>query len=302
MRHYQHHIGDFDKATRHLTRVERSIYRDMIELYYDKEGQLPLDVAVICRKVIARTNEEATAVQQVLNEFFNETPTGWYHQRCEEEIEVYHSNTGQKSIAGRASAAARALKKQQALNGCSTDVATGVEIPLNGNPTNRKPKTVNLEPNINPLSDKPDKLGPIDDVFDYWQRAMKSPRSKLDAKRKGSIKKSLALGYTVEQLKTAIKGCRMTPHNMGQNERGTVFNGIDLIFKCADNIDRFISTATNGVQNGQTGKSGNGDTNRPTSAAGRVRENVARERAQFAAVAAGSNAVGVVIDGEFVRA
>ena len=30
MNYYPHHIGDFDYATRHLTRVERSIYRVLI--------------------------------------------------------------------------------------------------------------------------------------------------------------------------------------------------------------------------------------------------------------------------------
>lgn len=90
MKYYQHHIGDFDKNTRHLSRIERSIYRDLIELYYDTERPLTLDRAVLCRKILARSNEEATAVEQTLNEFFTETPTGWYHGRCESEIERYH--------------------------------------------------------------------------------------------------------------------------------------------------------------------------------------------------------------------
>ena len=54
MKHYPHHIGDFDKATRHLTRIERSVYRDLIDLYYDTEQRLTLDVAALCRRIIAR--------------------------------------------------------------------------------------------------------------------------------------------------------------------------------------------------------------------------------------------------------
>lgn len=126
MKHYPHHIGDFDKATRHLTRIERSVYRDLIDLYYDTEQRLTLDVSALCRRIIARSNEEATAVQQVLNEFFTETPTGWYHDRCEAEISAYHANTSQKAMAGKASAAAKRLKKLQALN----ETATAVEQPL----------------------------------------------------------------------------------------------------------------------------------------------------------------------------
>jgi len=142
MKYYLHHIGDFDRATRHLSRIERSVYSDLIDLYYDTEQQLPLDVSLICRKILARTNEESTAVEQTLNEFFTKTPTGWYHERCETVIDEYKANTSQKALAGRASAAKKALKRQQALNGDST----GVERAYNGTSTNQEPKTINQEP------------------------------------------------------------------------------------------------------------------------------------------------------------
>lgn len=134
MNYYSHHIGDFDKATRHLSRIERSIYRDLIELYYDTEEQLPLDINWLCRRIIARSNEESTAVEQVLNEFFIKTPNGWYHDRCEEELDAFRLSNTQKSIAGKASAAKRTLKRQQALNG----ISTGVERALNERTTARQ--------------------------------------------------------------------------------------------------------------------------------------------------------------------
>lgn len=145
MNYYKHHIGDFDRATRHLTRVERSIYRDLLDVYYDTEQALTLDMQALCRRVIARTDEEATAVEQVLNEFFTKTPSGWYHDRCEEEIDAFKSSNSQKSAAGKASAAKREAKRQQALNGISTDV----EQTLNGTPTNHKPLTINHKPLTN---------------------------------------------------------------------------------------------------------------------------------------------------------
>ena len=140
MKHYPHHIGDFDKATRHLTRIERSVYRDMIDLYYDTEQRLTLDFDSLCRKIIARSNEESTAVQQVLNEFFTETATGWYHDRCEEEIEAYKANTSQKAMAGKASAEAKRVKKLHALNEASTHVEhtlNSVATDVNGASTNQ---------------------------------------------------------------------------------------------------------------------------------------------------------------------
>ena len=115
------------------------MYRDLLDIYYDTEKPLTLDIPALCRKIIARTNEEATAVEQTLNEFFIKTPAGWYHDRCEEELDVYRKSSSQKSIAGKASAAARAEKRQQALNGNPT----AVEQPSNGTPTNQEPITNN---------------------------------------------------------------------------------------------------------------------------------------------------------------
>ncbi|WP_017817091.1 YdaU family protein [Acinetobacter baumannii] len=37
MNYYQHHIGDFNNATRHLSLIERAIYRDLLDMYYDTE-------------------------------------------------------------------------------------------------------------------------------------------------------------------------------------------------------------------------------------------------------------------------
>jgi len=142
MYYYQHNIGDFDKATRHLTRIERSIYRDLIELYYDTEMQLNADIKHLCRKILANSNEEVTAVEQVLNEFFTLTPNGWYHDRCEEEIERFKSFNSQRSLAGKKSAAARQEKRQRALNGCSTSE----QREANDAATNQKPETRNQEP------------------------------------------------------------------------------------------------------------------------------------------------------------
>jgi uncharacterized protein YdaU (DUF1376 family) len=150
MKHYPHHIGDFDRATRHLTRIERSVYRDLIDLYYDTEERLTLDLAALCRRIVARSNEESTAVEQTLNEFFTKTPTGWYHERCEEEIAAYRANSSQRAQAGKASAEAKRLKKLQAMNGNSTPVEQPlptVATSCNGEATNQSTnQPINQEP------------------------------------------------------------------------------------------------------------------------------------------------------------
>lgn len=83
----------------------------------------------------------------------------------------------------------------------------------------------------------------VREVFAYWQAIMNSPRSALDAKRTRLIAAALKLGYSVADLKRAIDGCRVSPFHMGQNEKGTKFNGLDLIMRNAEKIDQFIAFA-----------------------------------------------------------
>ena len=139
MHFYPHNIADFNNATRHLTRVERSLYRDLIDMYYDTEQPLSaVDFDRLARKVIAISEEERVALRFVLGEFFeidNDYRTGepvYRQERCDIEIEKYRANNSAKARAGKASAEARRKKKQsmnernstrvkQQLNACDTD-------------------------------------------------------------------------------------------------------------------------------------------------------------------------------------
>lgn len=78
------------------------------------------------------------------------------------------------------------------------------------------------------------------EIFEYWKSVMKHPRAKLDLPRKRKIQSALNLEYSVEQLKVAIDGCANTPFNMGQNEQKKRYDGIQLIFRDAEHIERFI--------------------------------------------------------------
>lgn len=86
------------------------------------------------------------------------------------------------------------------------------------------------------------------EIFAYWQKRMNSPTSKLDDKRRKTIKKALAMKYSPADLCRAIRGCSLTPHNMGDspstNPTGQKYNGIELIFRNADQIDRFIANSS----------------------------------------------------------
>jgi hypothetical protein len=111
------------------------------------------------------------------------------------------------------------------------------------------PPTPTYNPNPNPKPKKKKNTVVFNDlevgkVFTYWQETMNHPRARLDGKREKKIKDLLKIGYTVEDLKTAIDGCKASPFHQGQNDRKTVFDDIELICRDASHVDRFIKTAS----------------------------------------------------------
>lgn len=91
MHYFKHHIGDFRAGTSNMTRQERWIYRDMLDVYYDKEKPLPIEIQDISDEIGA-TEEEAKTVAKILRLKFNQTETGWVHERCEIELASYRAN------------------------------------------------------------------------------------------------------------------------------------------------------------------------------------------------------------------
>jgi len=89
--YYQHNIKQFNNATRHCTRVERSLYRDAIELYYHDEQPFTTDLGVLSRRLMANTDEEKTALKYVLSEFFYRDGDVYRQDRCDEEITKYYN-------------------------------------------------------------------------------------------------------------------------------------------------------------------------------------------------------------------
>ena len=91
MHYYSFNISDFNNSTRHLTRLERSIYRDLIDMYYDTEQPISNDINLVSRKIIANSEQEIEAISQILSEFFTSTDNGFTKKRIDREIAIYHS-------------------------------------------------------------------------------------------------------------------------------------------------------------------------------------------------------------------
>lgn len=113
MNYYQHHIGDFNNATRHLSLIERAIYRDLLDMYYDTEKAIDAtSIDRLARRLQCTTEEQKEALKYVLDEFFILEEGVYRNNRCEREIAEYHGKKKQASEAGKASAAKRAAKRK----------------------------------------------------------------------------------------------------------------------------------------------------------------------------------------------
>jgi hypothetical protein len=122
---------------------------------------------------------------------------------------------------------------------CSTLQAADYETPqlCSYIANNNTEETMNI---IDPAILPPNLDSTIEIIFNHWKIVMNHRKAKIDNKRKTLIKNALSLGYNTEQLCNAISGCSITPHNMGDNKQGQRYDGLHIILRDADQIDRFI--------------------------------------------------------------
>lgn len=101
MNYYEHHIGDYDADTAHLTWAEDMAYTRLLRLYYRKERPIPCDVAEACRLVRASSREQREAVASVLNEFFAIQADGWHQKRCDSDVARYQAKAERNREVGK---------------------------------------------------------------------------------------------------------------------------------------------------------------------------------------------------------
>lgn len=247
MYYYKHHIGDFRSGTANMTRQERWLYRDMLDVYYDKEQPLPIDIQDVCDSIGA-TDEEVRLIAKILRLKFNQTETGWVHERCEIELNTYRANGDTARENGKKGGRPR-KNNPAGSNPVASGMPSGTQREPTGNPeesgsqANHKPLTTNQEPLTNKVKPAVPPEGVTDDVrevFAYWQGQRGHERAKLDDKRKKAIKARLKDGYTVGDLFNAIDGISRSTYHMGQNDSRAVYDDIELICRTAVNVDKFI--------------------------------------------------------------
>jgi len=138
MHYYQFNVADYRKDTAHLTPIEHYIYRTLIDWYYLDEKPIPHDTEWLLRRLRLRPADEETLLN-VLSDFFDRRGNDWFHQRIEDGISEYKAHIEQTSRAGKASAEARANKRNADAQRSLNDNSTTVQQTINYKPETNKP-------------------------------------------------------------------------------------------------------------------------------------------------------------------
>lgn len=224
MRFYPYHIGDFNNATRYASRLERSIYRDLLDMYYEQESAIDgTDLDKLQRRLNVRSTDEQTALDFVLTEYFENQDGFYFNNRCEQEIKKYQDKLENAIKAGKASAEARrkkSTKKQRkgvdsnGVQSNSTDVQrTFNDGSTNVQPTkNQEPVTSNQEPVTNSIA--------FDDfwnAYDYKKGGVTKPKAKWDSL--SDTDKELIMAHIPDYVvSTPVKKFRKHPMTYLNNE------------------------------------------------------------------------------------
>lgn len=117
----QLYVADYLADTAHLTTEEHGAYLLLLFSYWQTGKPLRADrLASVARL----SNERWTDVERTLSEFFHVRGGIWTHFRVEADLEKVAGKQKKSSDAGKASAKARALAKQELEEQSATDVAT----------------------------------------------------------------------------------------------------------------------------------------------------------------------------------
>ncbi len=80
----------------------------------------------------------------------------------------------------------------------------------------------------------------VADVFEFWKTDTGHSDSKLTAEKRKHLRARLK-DFSVEQLKQVVRNRHLSPHYMGQNDSGTVYDGIDNLFRNTERVEKLLA-------------------------------------------------------------
>jgi uncharacterized protein YdaU (DUF1376 family) len=200
LNYYPFHLGDYAAHTAHLEPMEDLAYRRMLDLYYRIEQPLP-EAAEIARLI--RMRDHAATIRDVLNEFFDESPDGYRHARCDAEIARMQDKQAKARASAHASVSVRSTNAQRTLN----ERSTNVELPT---PT----PTPKEDSEAKASGGKPPQMTPEEIIFGYGVPLLVSAGSTDKAARSflGGLRKAQRDdGAIVNALRECIRAKPLQP-------------------------------------------------------------------------------------------
>lgn len=231
-----------------LSLEEEGAYRRLLDFCW-LNGSIPADPER-CARLIGKGAciRIADAVQKLFTPHPDD-PTKLIHDRLELEREKQETNRNKKKAAADARWGDKSNKdnNEEKQTECKSN-APALQMECSSSATASSSSTAinnQKENSTEPLSDSPNPPvvgkppNPAEIVFDHWKQVCNHPKAVLDAKRRRAIQDRLKQ-FSVEDCKRAIDGCRASPWHQGANDRGKVFDDIDLIFRDAKHVEDFI--------------------------------------------------------------
>lgn len=258
------YISDYEKDTKALSLEEDCIYRRALDYLWQNPAGLPRDTVRLSR-CLRLTEEESKRLKWVLEEYLEIIGDKYKSERVNKEYEKALQRAEIARENGKKGG--RPLNKEKPSGIPSGLAMANPDHNPRPNPDHNPEKSSSPSPTqyntntssvVNTYMSSCEKIDESksglktnekeSEVFDYWKEKLEHPKSVLDKKRLIAIRARLKEGYTVERIKEAIDGIKNSPHNMGQNDRQTVFDDIELICRSGANVDRFADMKK-GAQN-----------------------------------------------------
>tara|TARA_R110002111_G_C5986432_1_gene371576 strand:- start:1845 stop:2558 length:714 start_codon:yes stop_codon:yes gene_type:complete len=164
MHYYQFNIKDYSFATIRMSLMEDLAFRRMLDLFYESEKPLPLEIKRIAKLIGMLEYQEE--IKDVLSDFWKETVDGWVNSRANDEIVKYQSKAESARTNGKKGGRPKTQeepKKTQLVNLANPEKSESK--------ANHKPITNNHKPVIKDLS-------VITDGFEHWWNLYPSSRRK----------------------------------------------------------------------------------------------------------------------------
>ncbi len=244
------YVADYVADTPYLTTEQHGAYLLLLMAYW-RNGPPP-DNDAILSSLVKMTPDAWSIARAVLVQYFDICDGQWLHRRVEKELSKANANRG-KAHAKAAAAAKVRWEKHRMLQALREHMPEQCPSPSpSPSPsTTESTATSKADGADAPAGKKPTKPSPdVMAVFGHWCTKLGHPQAKLTDDRRKLISKALGWGYSVDQLREAIDGCAMTPHNMGINDRGQRYDGLHIILRSGDQIDRFIGNHKNPPRSG----------------------------------------------------